>query len=57
MTARIEAAAPASTRPAPVSSGTAAALPPGARFTAESKGIDPAQVEGTGRRGAATVRR
>jgi len=52
--ARIEAAAPASTRPAPVSSGTAAALPPGARFTAESKGIDPAQVEGTGRRGAVT---
>src|SRR5690606_41587121 len=27
-------------------------LPPGARFTAVSEGIDPAKVEGTGRRGA-----
>jgi 2-oxoglutarate dehydrogenase E2 component (dihydrolipoamide succinyltransferase) len=29
-------------------------LPPGARFTAVKEGIDPAQVEGTGRRGAVT---
>ncbi len=29
-------------------------LPPGARFTAAKEGIDPAQVEGTGRRGAVT---
>ena len=52
--AKAEAAAPASTQPAPVASGSTANLPPGARFTAESKGIDPAQVEGTGRRGAVT---
>ncbi|MCA0394200.1 MAG: dihydrolipoyllysine-residue succinyltransferase [Proteobacteria bacterium] len=52
--AKAEAAAPASTKPAPVSSGGTSALPPGARFTAESKGIDPSQVEGTGRRGAVT---
>lgn len=51
--AKAEAAAPASTRPAPVSGG-AAGLPPGARFTAVSQGIDPSQVEGTGRRGAVT---
>lgn len=29
-------------------------LPPGARFTATKEGIDPSQVEGTGRRGAVT---
>ncbi|MGQ4584197.1 dihydrolipoyllysine-residue succinyltransferase [Lysobacter sp. F60174L2] len=29
-------------------------LPPGARFTAAKEGIDPSQVEGTGRRGAVT---
>ena len=53
--AKAEAAAPASTHPAPsASSGKTGDLPPGARFTAESKGIDPAQVEGTGRRGAVT---
>jgi len=53
--AKAEAAAPTSTHPAPVSSsGKTGDLPPGARFTAESKGIDPAQVEGTGRRGAVT---
>ena len=44
---------PAKAAPAP-SSGDTSALPPGARFTAETKGIDPAQVEGTGRRGAVT---
>ena len=50
--AKAEAAAPASTRPAPVA--TATELPPGARFTAASQGIDPSQVEGSGRRGAVT---
>ena len=38
---------------APAAKG-AAELPPGARFTATTQGIDPAQVEGTGRRGAVT---
>ncbi|GAB2501942.1 dihydrolipoyllysine-residue succinyltransferase [Pseudoxanthomonas sangjuensis] len=51
--AKAASAAPASTTPAPVASGTDA-LPPGARFTAVTQGIDPAQVEGTGRRGAVT---
>ncbi|ASR44237.1 dihydrolipoamide succinyltransferase [Xanthomonas citri pv. mangiferaeindicae] len=46
--------APSSTKPQSVAGGKAADLPPGARFTAESKGIDPSQVEGTGRRGAVT---
>src|SRR5690554_161027 len=50
--ARAEAKAPSSTRPSPAS-GTGD-LPPGARFTAEKDGIDPSQVEGTGRRGAVT---
>lgn len=45
--------APASTKPQPVASGTAG-LPPGARFTAATEGIDPSQVQGTGRRGAVT---
>ncbi|MGO1540885.1 MAG: dihydrolipoyllysine-residue succinyltransferase [Luteimonas sp.] len=45
--------APASTKPQSVSSGTGD-LPPGARFTAKQEGIDPSQVEGTGRRGAVT---
>ena len=45
--------APASTKPQPASSSTGD-LPPGARFTARSEGIDPSQVEGTGRRGAVT---
>ncbi len=64
--AKADAAAPASTKPAPVAGGTPAAhaqpanaadtsqLPPGARFTADSQKIDPAQVQGTGRRGAVT---
>ncbi|MUV15004.1 dihydrolipoyllysine-residue succinyltransferase [Noviluteimonas gilva] len=42
---------------APAKAAPAAAtgeLPPGARFTAASEGIDPSQVEGTGRRGAVT---
>ncbi|QCO67789.1 dihydrolipoyllysine-residue succinyltransferase [Luteimonas yindakuii] len=50
--AKSEARAPSSTRPAPAS-GTGD-LPPGARFTAQTQGIDPSQVEGTGRRGAVT---
>ncbi|MDH5823209.1 dihydrolipoyllysine-residue succinyltransferase [Luteimonas sp. RD2P54] len=33
---------------------SSAQLPPGARFTAQKEGIDPAQVQGTGRRGAVT---
>ncbi|MDN5782724.1 MAG: 2-oxo acid dehydrogenase subunit E2, partial [Luteimonas sp.] len=49
--AKAEAAAPASTKPAPAASNE---LPPGARFTAVKEGVDPAQVEGTGRRGAVT---
>ncbi|MEO6170773.1 MAG: dihydrolipoyllysine-residue succinyltransferase [Lysobacter sp.] len=34
--------------------GATAQLPPGARFTAQKDGIDPANVDGTGRRGAVT---
>ena len=49
---KAEAAAPASTKPSPVASTDG--LPPGARFTAVSEGIDPAAVEGTGRKGAVT---
>lgn len=45
--------APASTKPQPASSG-GGDLPPGARFTSKKEGIDPSQVEGTGRRGAVT---
>ncbi len=48
--AREQAAAPASNTPAPVGGN----LPPGARFAAATSGVDPAQVEGTGRRGAVT---
>ncbi|WP_022973763.1 dihydrolipoyllysine-residue succinyltransferase, partial [Xanthomonas maliensis] len=36
------------------SKSAADALPPGARFSAITQGVDPAQVEGTGRRGAVT---
>ncbi|KGM52133.1 dihydrolipoamide succinyltransferase [Lysobacter concretionis Ko07 = DSM 16239] len=39
---------------APAGSSRTADLPPGARFTANKEGIDPANVEGTGRRGAVT---
>src|SRR5690606_36394021 len=51
--------APATTpqKPAAGKSGASSKaddLPPGARFTATKEGIDPAQVEGTGRRGAVT---
>ncbi len=55
------AAAPAAPAPAapaaasaPAASGNTSQLPPGAAFTAKKEGIDPAQVEGTGRRGAVT---
>ena len=50
------AAAPAAAaKAAPAPASTAAdALPPGARFTAVKEGIDPAAVEGTGRKGAVT---
>ena len=51
--AKAQAAAPASTTPQPAASNTSE-LPPGAAFTAKKEGIDPAQVEGTGRRGAVT---
>lgn len=51
--AKAAAAAPASTTPAPVASSTDS-LPPGARFTAVTQGINPADVAGTGRRGAVT---
>ena len=46
-----KAAAPA---PAKSAGGKTDELPPGARFTAAKEGIDPSQVEGTGRRGAVT---
>ncbi|GAE56848.1 hypothetical protein XPR_3483 [Xanthomonas arboricola pv. pruni MAFF 301420] len=51
------AAAPApaaAAAPAAASKSSADALPPGARFSAITQGVDPAQVEGTGRRGAVT---
>jgi len=47
------AAAPAAPSKAAAPAG-ADALPPGARFTAVTQGIDPANVEGTGRKGAVT---
>ncbi|HUH89315.1 MAG TPA: dihydrolipoyllysine-residue succinyltransferase [Lysobacter sp.] len=52
-----EAAKPAPAAAAPAAAPAAAKsadLPPGARFTANKEGIDPANVEGTGRRGAVT---
>ena len=45
------AAAPAAAAPA-AAAGTA--LPPGARFSAITEGVNPADVDGTGRRGAVT---
>ncbi|APP85372.1 dihydrolipoyllysine-residue succinyltransferase [Xanthomonas hortorum pv. vitians] len=51
------AAAPApaaAAAPAAASKSSADALPPGARFAAITQGVDPAQVDGTGRRGAVT---
>jgi 2-oxoglutarate dehydrogenase E2 component (dihydrolipoamide succinyltransferase) len=52
--AKAEAAAPSSTKPEPMGKTGNAELPPGARFSAEKEGVDAAQVEGTGRRGAVT---
>ncbi len=54
------AAAPAPAKPAPAAAPAPAAksavdsLPPGARFSAITEGVDPSQVEGTGRHGAVT---
>lgn len=45
------AAAPKAAKSAPSSADS---LPPGARFTAVKDGVDPSQVEGTGRKGAVT---
>ncbi|RXR07252.1 dihydrolipoyllysine-residue succinyltransferase [Pseudoxanthomonas composti] len=39
---------------APKAAGDTGSLPPGARFTAITEGVNPAEVEGTGRRGAVT---
>ena len=47
------AAAPAAAAPAPAAAG-GATLPPGARFAAITEGVNPADVDGTGRRGAVT---
>ncbi len=47
-------AAPAAAAPAAAAPATTAELPPGARFTAASNQVDPAQVAGSGRRGAVT---
>ena len=51
--AKSEATAPAKAE-APKSAAANEQLPPGARFSAEKAGIDAAQVEGTGRKGAVT---
>ncbi|RRN57282.1 dihydrolipoyllysine-residue succinyltransferase [Pseudoxanthomonas sp. SGNA-20] len=40
--------------PAPAAKAAGGELPPGARATAIREGVDPSQVEGTGRRGAVT---
>lgn len=48
-----KAAAPAAA-PAPAAKSAVDVLPPGARFTAVTQGINPAEVAGTGRHGAVT---
>ncbi len=48
------APAPAAKTASAAGSSATASLPPGARFTAETQGINPAEVAGTGRRGAVT---
>jgi 2-oxoglutarate dehydrogenase E2 component (dihydrolipoamide succinyltransferase) len=49
------AAAPAAAAaPAPAAKSAADALPPGARFSAITEGVNPADVSGTGRHGAVT---
>ena len=50
--AKADAKAPASTKPS--ADASAAGLPPGARFAAATGNVDPADVQGTGRRGAVT---
>ncbi|MBF6024537.1 dihydrolipoyllysine-residue succinyltransferase [Lysobacter niastensis] len=45
---------PKAEAPKAAAAPAAAELPPGARFTAVTQGIDPSQVEGTGRRGMVT---
>ena len=47
-------AAAAAAAPAPATKSAADSLPPGARFTAITEGVNPADVDGTGRRGAVT---
>lgn len=47
-------AAAAAAAPAPAAKSAADSLPPGARFSAITEGVNPADVEGTGRRGAVT---
>ncbi|MFZ5637209.1 MAG: dihydrolipoyllysine-residue succinyltransferase [Pseudomonadota bacterium] len=47
-------AAPAAKAAAPVAAPAASELPPGARFAAATSGVNPAEVQGTGRRGAVT---
>ena len=50
-----KAAAPAAAAaPAPAAKSAADALPPGARFSAITEGVNPADVAGTGRHGAVT---
>ncbi|MBW8850169.1 MAG: dihydrolipoyllysine-residue succinyltransferase [Xanthomonadales bacterium] len=51
--AALAAAAPAKAAPA-ATPAAAGALPPGARFAAATAGVDPADVQGTGRRGMVT---
>ena len=46
--------APVAAPAAPTAAPAAAGLPPGARFAAATSGVDPADVAGTGRRGAVT---
>ncbi|MCL7713597.1 dihydrolipoyllysine-residue succinyltransferase [Stenotrophomonas mori] len=48
------AAPAAAAAPAPAAKSPADALPPGARFAAITEGVNPADVDGTGRRGAVT---
>ncbi len=52
--AKAAAPAPAAAAPAPAAKSAADALPPGARFSAITEGVNPADVDGTGRRGAVT---
>lgn len=52
--AQAPAAPAAAAAPAPAAKSAADALPPGARFTAITEGVNPADVDGTGRRGAVT---